>query len=138
GRRVVRAVQLAAQASWRRRAQRLPDRRRNRCVRRRVPHVGGDHPQAKSSRAADLTGIRGPLSCVPIPPGGSAVLVRSVPLEGGACPRPEAADAAVAETVVTSVVEPAVDSVVDSTALGTLLDAAPRAGLDLPCRSDDA
>ena len=66
------------------------------------------------------------------------MLVRSVPLEGGACPRPEAADAAVAETVVTSVVEPAVDSVVDSTALGTLLDAAPRAGLDLPCRSDDA
>ena len=66
------------------------------------------------------------------------MLVRSVPLEGGACPRAETADVAVAETVVTSAVEPAVVSVVDSTALGTLLDAAPRAGLNLPCRSGNA
>ena len=42
------------------------------------------------------------------------MLVRSVPLEGGACEE------------------------VDTGALGTLLDAAPRAGLDLPCRSGDA
>jgi len=58
------------------------------------------------------------------------VLVRSVPLEGGACPEAVAVDVAFAETVV--------ESVVESTALGTLLDAAPRAGLDLPCRSGDA
>jgi WhiB family redox-sensing transcriptional regulator len=58
------------------------------------------------------------------------VLVRSVPLEGGACPEAVAVDVAVAKTVV--------ESVVESTALGTLLDAAPRAGLDLPCRSGDA
>ena len=56
------------------------------------------------------------------------MLVRSVPLEGGACPRAEAAEVAVAEST----------SVADCTALGTLLDAAPRAGLDLPCRSADA
>ena len=49
------------------------------------------------------------------------MLVRSVPLEGGACHQPEAAEAAR-----------------ESGALGTLLDAAPRAGLDLPCRSGDA
>ena len=42
------------------------------------------------------------------------MLVRSVPLEGGTCDQPETG------------------------ALGTLLDAAPRAGLDLPCRSGDA
>ena len=42
------------------------------------------------------------------------MFVRSVPLEGGACEELEAG------------------------ALGTLLDAAPRAGLDLPCRSGDA
>ena len=55
------------------------------------------------------------------------MLVRSVPLEGGTCHQPEAADAAAREAVVT-----------ESTALGTLLDAAPRAGLDLPCRSGEA
>ena len=51
------------------------------------------------------------------------MLVRTVPLEGGAC-----------EDVGTGaqVVETATG------ALGTLLDAAPRAGLDLPCRSGDA
>jgi WhiB family transcriptional regulator, redox-sensing transcriptional regulator len=58
------------------------------------------------------------------------VLVRSVPLEGGACPPPEAADPAARASVVATTS--------DSTALGTLLDAAPRAGLDLPCRSGDA
>ena len=42
------------------------------------------------------------------------MLVRSVPLEGGTCDQPETG------------------------ALGTLLDAAPRAGLELPCRSGDA
>jgi WhiB family redox-sensing transcriptional regulator len=42
------------------------------------------------------------------------VFIRSVPLEGGTCDQPEAG------------------------ALGTLLDAAPSAGLDLPCRSGDA
>jgi WhiB family transcriptional regulator, redox-sensing transcriptional regulator len=47
------------------------------------------------------------------------VLVRSVPLDGGTItPEQLGGDSA--------------------TALGTLLDAAPRAGLDLPCRSDDA
>jgi WhiB family redox-sensing transcriptional regulator len=51
------------------------------------------------------------------------VLVRSVPLDGGACRPPEAGDAVTRET---------------QGALGTLLDAAPRAGLDLPCRSGDA
>ena len=55
------------------------------------------------------------------------MLVRSVPLEGGTCRQPEAPDAAAREAVATG-----------STALGTLLDAAPRAGLDLPCRSGDA
>ena len=51
------------------------------------------------------------------------MLVRSVPLDGGACDQPEVAEAALR----------------DSTgALGTLLDACPRAGLDLPCRSADA
>ena len=51
------------------------------------------------------------------------MLVRTVPLEGGAC-----------EDVGTGV------SAVEATtgALGTLLDAAPRAGLELPCRSGDA
>jgi WhiB family transcriptional regulator, redox-sensing transcriptional regulator len=58
------------------------------------------------------------------------VLVRSVPLEGGACPEPEAADPAARASAVVTVTE--------STALGTLLDAAPRAGLDLPCRSGEA
>ena len=61
------------------------------------------------------------------------MLVRTVPLEGGACPEPEAADVA-----AEGVVETATEAVVESTALGTLLDAAPRAGLDLPCRSGDA
>ena len=42
------------------------------------------------------------------------MFIRSVPLEGGTCDQPEAG------------------------ALGTLLDAAPSAGLDLPCRSGDA
>jgi WhiB family transcriptional regulator, redox-sensing transcriptional regulator len=47
------------------------------------------------------------------------VLVRSVPLDGGTIiPEQLGGDSAAA--------------------LGTLLDAAPRAGLDLPCRSDDA
>ena len=47
------------------------------------------------------------------------MLVRSVPLDGGTItPEQLGGDAA--------------------TALGTLLDAAPRAGLDLPCRSGDA
>jgi WhiB family transcriptional regulator, redox-sensing transcriptional regulator len=55
------------------------------------------------------------------------VLVRSVPLEGGSCHQPEAVEAAARDeiTMVTG-------------AVGTLLDAAPRAGLDLPCRSGDA
>ena len=76
------------------------------------------------------------------------MLVRSVPLEGGACPEAEAeaeaevAVVAAAEPVVrsagASAVDATVDAVVDFTALGTLLDAAPRAGLDLPCRSGDA
>ena len=51
------------------------------------------------------------------------MLVRSVPLDGGTCSEPGVAEAALQET---------------TGALGTLLDAAPRAGLDLPCRSDDA
>jgi WhiB family redox-sensing transcriptional regulator len=51
------------------------------------------------------------------------VLVRSVPLDGGACSQPGVAEAAPQE---------------NTGALGTLLDAAPRAGLDLPCRSADA
>ena len=47
------------------------------------------------------------------------MLVRSVPLDGGAIsPEQYGGDPA--------------------SGLGTLLDAAPRAGLDLPCRSDDA
>ena len=47
------------------------------------------------------------------------MLVRSVPLDGGTItPEQLGGDSA--------------------TALGTLLDAAPRAGLELPCRSDDA
>ena len=47
------------------------------------------------------------------------MLVRSVPLDGGAIsPEQYGGDPAAG--------------------LGTLLDAAPRAGLDLPCRSDDA
>jgi WhiB family transcriptional regulator, redox-sensing transcriptional regulator len=54
------------------------------------------------------------------------VLVRSVPLEGGSCHQPEAAPS------------DAVAAAPESGALGTLLDAAPRAGLDLPCRSGDA
>ena len=53
------------------------------------------------------------------------MLVRSVPLDGGACTTPEA------QTIEERPREP-------SGALGTLLDAAPRAGLDLPCRSGDA
>jgi WhiB family redox-sensing transcriptional regulator len=55
------------------------------------------------------------------------VLVRSVPLEGGSCHQPETVEAATRESTVQ-----------ESGALGTLLDAAPRAGLDLPCRSGDA
>ena len=55
------------------------------------------------------------------------MLVRSVPLEGGSCHQPEAVEAATREEVTS-----------ESGALGTLLDAAPRAGLDLPCRSGDA
>lgn len=55
------------------------------------------------------------------------MLVRSVPLEGGSCHQPEAVEAADRETIT-----------MESGALGTLLDAAPRAGLDLPCRSGDA
>jgi WhiB family transcriptional regulator, redox-sensing transcriptional regulator len=47
------------------------------------------------------------------------VLVRSVPLDGGTIIQEQLGG----------------DS---ATGLGTLLDAAPRAGLDLPCRSDDA
>ena len=46
------------------------------------------------------------------------MLVRSVPLDGGA------------------ITEPFGGTLTDG--LGTLLDAAPRAGLDLPCRSGDA
>lgn len=51
------------------------------------------------------------------------MLVRTVPLEGGAC-----------DDVGTGVSA----AEVATGALGTLLDAAPRAGLDLPCRSGDA
>jgi WhiB family redox-sensing transcriptional regulator len=56
------------------------------------------------------------------------VLVRSVPLDGGACCSTEAGDAAPREA---------------TGALGTLLalfdePGSPRAGLDLPCRSGDA
>ena len=51
------------------------------------------------------------------------MFVRSVPLEGGTCRRAEAVDPAAQESIG---------------ALGSLLDAAPRAGLDLPCRSGDA
>ncbi len=47
------------------------------------------------------------------------MLVRSVPLDGGTITQEQLGG----------------DS---TTGLGTLLDAAPRAGLDLPCRSDDA
>jgi WhiB family transcriptional regulator, redox-sensing transcriptional regulator len=47
------------------------------------------------------------------------VLVRSVPLDGGTITQEQLGG----------------DS---ATGLGTLLDAAPRAGLELPCRSDDA
>jgi WhiB family transcriptional regulator, redox-sensing transcriptional regulator len=47
------------------------------------------------------------------------VLVRSVPLDGGTITPEQFGD------------DPAAG-------LGSLLDAAPRAGLDLPCRSDDA
>jgi WhiB family redox-sensing transcriptional regulator len=50
------------------------------------------------------------------------VFVRSDPLHGGSCP-----DATGGER------QPGA-----GTAIGTLLDAAPRAGLDLPCRSGDA
>jgi WhiB family transcriptional regulator, redox-sensing transcriptional regulator len=46
------------------------------------------------------------------------VLVRSVPLDGGAITEPLGGN--------------------QTAALGTLLDAAPAAGLDLPCRSGDA
>ncbi len=51
------------------------------------------------------------------------MLVRSVPLDGGACCSTGAGEAAPRDV---------------TGALGTLLDAAPRAGLDLPCRSGDA
>lgn len=56
------------------------------------------------------------------------MLVRSVPLDGGTCSRPEAAEAALGET---------------TGALGALLalfdePGAPRTGQDLPCRSGDA
>ncbi len=50
------------------------------------------------------------------------MFVRSDPLHGGSCP-----DATGGER------QPGA-----GTAIGTLLDAAPRAGLDLPCRSGDA
>jgi len=52
------------------------------------------------------------------------VLVRSVPLDGGAI---------CTEEFCTE--EPGSES---AAGLGSLLDAAPRAGLDLPCRSDEA
>ena len=55
------------------------------------------------------------------------MFVRSVPLDGGTCRDPGAGEAATREHVTP-----------ESAALGTLLDAAPRAGLDLPCRSGDA
>ena len=56
------------------------------------------------------------------------MLVRSVPLDGGACSQPRAAEAALHES---------------AGALGTLLalfdePGAPHAGVDLPCRSADA
>ena len=51
------------------------------------------------------------------------MLVRSVPLDGGTCHQPEAGEPAARES---------------TGAVGTLLDAAPRAGLSLPCRSGDA
>ena len=63
------------------------------------------------------------------------MLVRSVPLEGGACSRPEAADPATRGSAVVTATE---STVLGATALGTLLDAAPRTGLELPCRSGDA
>jgi WhiB family transcriptional regulator, redox-sensing transcriptional regulator len=50
------------------------------------------------------------------------VFVRSDPLHGGSCPDTTGGEE-----------QPRV-----GTAIGTLLDAAPQAGLDLPCRSDDA
>ena len=66
------------------------------------------------------------------------MFVRSVPLDGGTCSQPGAAEAALKESTLkesalkeTTLQEPA-------GAVGTLLDAAPRAGLDLPCRSADA
>jgi len=65
------------------------------------------------------------------------VLVRSVPLDGGTCSQPGAAEAALKESAQESTQqEPA-------GALGTLLalfdePRAPRAGVDLPCRSADA
>ena len=56
------------------------------------------------------------------------MLVRSVPLDGGTCSQPEAAEAALPES---------------TGAPGTLFalfdePGVPRAGLDLPCRSGDA
>ena len=59
------------------------------------------------------------------------MFVRSVPLDGGTCPQP-GADEAVREHVVHESAAPG------SAALGTLLEAAPHAGPELPCRSGDA
>ena len=50
------------------------------------------------------------------------MFVRSDPLHGGSCPDTTGGEE-----------QPRV-----GTAIGTLLDAAPQVGLDLPCRSDDA
>ena len=50
------------------------------------------------------------------------MFVRSDPLHGGSCPDPTGGEQ-----------QPRA-----GTAIGTLLDAAPHAGLDLPCRSGDA
>jgi WhiB family redox-sensing transcriptional regulator len=52
-------------------------------------------------------------------------LVRSVPLDGGASPHPDGGTASGRPDT-------------PDAALGTLLDAALHAGLDLPCRSGDA
>jgi WhiB family redox-sensing transcriptional regulator len=66
------------------------------------------------------------------------VLVRSVPFDGGTCSQPGAAEAALQEPAPqeSTLQDPALQE--STGALGTLLDAAPRAGLDLPCRSADA
>ena len=66
------------------------------------------------------------------------MLVRSVPLDGGTCSQPGAAEAALKEPALK---EPALQE--STGALGTLLalfdePGAPQAGGDLPCRSADA